>query len=124
MTEQKQRKLLHPLTPEEALDLVDFELVEGEWRVKHDKCNVKCNVYSNVGGDVIGNVGGDVIGNVGGDVMAKFGAISKPISGAPSKDANGNLLKPPKKNLSAWLKKVSTQKAYSKQSINWRTAND
>ena len=43
---------------EEALKLVDFEFIEGAWRIK----NVKCDVL----GDVIWDVHGTVRGTIGG----------------------------------------------------------
>jgi len=48
MTEQNQIPL------EEALKLVDFEFIEGAWRVKH----VKCNVWGDVRWDVFGTING------------------------------------------------------------------
>lgn len=95
MTEQKQRKLLHPLTLEEALDLVDFELVEGEWRVKYVKCNVEGSVYGNVGGDVMGNVEGSVKGNVWGSV---WGDIQTNLWGT-IKGRKWQLIETPKEKL-------------------------
>ena len=48
MTNQKQ------ITLEEALKLVDFEFVDGAWRVKH----VKRTVWGDVKGDVYGTIDG------------------------------------------------------------------
>ena len=48
MTNQKQ------ITLEEALKLVDFEFVDGAWRVKH----VKRTVWGDVKGNVYGTIDG------------------------------------------------------------------
>ena len=62
MTDQPQ------ITIKEALNLVEFEFIEGVWRVKHVTCTVWGDVYGNVKGNVLCNVLGNVGGYVGGDV--------------------------------------------------------
>ena len=57
------------ITIEEALELVEFELGPGGWRVKH----VNGNVLGDVCGDVWGNVRGDVRRNVLGNVKGSVG---------------------------------------------------
>ena len=60
------------ITPEEALELVDFEPYPEGWRVKHvngDVCgNVNGDVWDNVWGDVGGSVCRNVRGHVGGTI--------------------------------------------------------
>ena len=74
MTEQPQ------ITLEEALKLVDFEFVDGAWRVKRVKGDVYGDVHGdvwiNVRGRVLGDVRsveGDVLGHVRGNVWSNVG---------------------------------------------------
>lgn len=74
MTEQPQIPI------EKALNLVEFEFVEGAWRVKHVKGDVYGDVHGdvwiNVRGRVLGDVRsveGDVLGHVRGNVWSNVG---------------------------------------------------
>jgi hypothetical protein len=61
------------ITLEKALELVEFELCLGGWRVK----NVKGDVHGDVLGNVCADVWGDVQGTVQGNVLADiWGTIS------------------------------------------------
>jgi len=51
-------QLTDQITLEKALELVDFEFIEGAWRVKH----VRCDVWGDVKWDVFGNVHGTING--------------------------------------------------------------
>ena len=52
------------ITLEEALKLVEFQHVDGEWVIQ----NVNGTVFGSVRGDVVGTVRGSVLGDVWGSV--------------------------------------------------------
>ena len=70
------------ITLEEARKLVEFEFVDGSWRVRH----VKSSIYGAVCGDVGGNVGGSVRGYVGGDV---YGNVHGNVHGSVNGHVGG-----------------------------------
>lgn len=70
------------ITLEEALNHVEFEFVDGAWRIGEVKTSVYGSVWCNVIGDVDGHVIGDVIGDVKGDVKKNvYGNVGGTING-------------------------------------------
>lgn len=60
MTEQNQ------ITLRKALELVEFEFIQGAWRVKSVNSNIHGDVNSSILGRVYGDVYGDVYGTING----------------------------------------------------------
>ena len=71
------------ITLEEALNLVEFEFTEGEWRVK-------C-VKSSVWGDVLGDVWINVRGRVFGDVRSVEGDVLEHVRGNVWSNVGGTI---------------------------------
>jgi len=92
--------MTNEITLEEALKLVEFEFIEGEWRVRHVKTNVYGSVWCNVIGDVDGSVGsviGDVLNNV-------YGNVGGTISGR-----KWQFVETPKEKLGRLIKKTGNE---------------
>ena len=112
------------ITLKEALKLVEFEFIEGAWRVKHVKGSVYgevkgsvygevwCNVRSNLRGDLYGNACGDVCGDVWGNV---WGTIN---------GRKWQFIETPKAKLKRLMKRALARHNYLKQLINWRTTDE
>ena len=82
------------ITLKEALKLVSFQLIDGEWHVKDVKYNVYGNVRGNVWGNVGGNVGGNVFGNVDvvkGNVGTVCGDVKCNVRGDVGGDVKGTI---------------------------------
>ena len=74
------------ITLKEALALVEFEICQEGWRVKH----VKGDVCGNVQGDVCGNVQGDVWLDVGGTIRGRQWKFSETPKKEPKHLENSN----------------------------------
>ena len=73
------------ITLEEALKLVEFQHVDGEWGIQ--------NVLGDVSGSVVGSVSGNVFGNVSGDVVGSvFGGVYGDVYGDVFGDVGGFVL--------------------------------
>ena len=76
------------ITLAEALKLVEFRHVDGEWGVQNVKGYVRGDVKGSVCGDVKGDVCGDVCGGVDGDVE---GSVGGTVDGDVACNVNGTV---------------------------------
>ena len=97
------------ITLEEALNLVEFEFTEGEWRVKR--------VTSSVWGDILGDVWINVRGRVFGDVRSVEGDVLEHVRGNVWSNVGGTiggrkwkLVETPEEKLERLIKETGNEK--------------